>query len=468
MKCGSCEAMAQGWPRISAGRPQRKRLLIHSVFGFSMRLLLFLLLVSPVFAFPQLLSLDGFLTNSSGSALNGSFSFVFSLYPVPSGGSALWSESQTLTVSSGKLNALLGSVSALNLPFDQDYYLGVKVSADSEMSPRYRIASSAYAYSASYADTAKSLAQNATALGGLRLGDTASACDSSSRGTMKYVAGGSGVADGVFQCMKKSSGNYSWVLIKSSGLSATGGTITEVGGYRIHAFTSSGAFAVSEGGTVEYLIVAGGGAGGAANTASGASGGGGGAGGFRTGAGYNVTAQAYAITVGAGGTGVYDRNGNSGSNSVFDSIIAIGGGGGGTGSGYPPLTGGSGGGGDYIAGAAGTAGQGSSGGTGSGASQYTSGGGGGAGAPGGNGAPSVSGNGGAGLASSISGSSVYYAGGGGGGAYASGRTPGTGGQGGGGTGQSSGGTANTGGGGGAGSGTGYSGGSGIVIIRYPI
>jgi len=433
-----------------------------------------LLLASSVFAFPSLLSLDGFLTNSSGAALNGSFSFVFSLYNVSSGGSALWTESQTLSVSSGRLNALLGSVSALSIPFDQDYYLGINVNSDGEMSPRYRVAASAYSY------TAKNLAPGANASGdfyvsgnasigaGLKFGDTSSVCDSSSRGTMKFVSGGSEAADSVYQCMKKSGGIYSWVLIKSGGLSATGGTITEVGGYRIHTFTSSGTFTVSEGGNVDYLVVAGGGAGGAANTGSGASGGGGGAGGFRNGTGYAVTPQAYAITVGAGGAGVYDRAGNSGSNSVFSSITSIGGGGGGTGSSYPPATGGSGGGGDYIAGAAGTAGQGSSGGTGSAANQYTSGGGGGAGGPGGNGVPSLSGNGGSGLPSSISGSVVYYAGGGGGGAYATGRTPGTGGQGGGGTGQSSGGMANTGGGGGAGSGTGYSGGSGIVIIRYPI
>ncbi len=48
------------------------------------------------------------------------------------------------------------------------------------------------------------------------------------------------------------------------GVSATGGTITESGGYRIHTFTSSGDFVVSGGSlNVEYLIVAGGGGGGA-------------------------------------------------------------------------------------------------------------------------------------------------------------------------------------------------------------
>jgi len=119
-------------------------------------LLLLALLASPVFAIPQLISLDGYLTNSTGSARNGSFSFNFTLYSAS--GSALWTETQTLTVSSGKLNALLGSVSALTLPFDQDYYLGINVNADGEMSPRYRIASSAYAYTANTANTAKALA----------------------------------------------------------------------------------------------------------------------------------------------------------------------------------------------------------------------------------------------------------------------------------------------------------------------
>ena len=89
---------------------------------------------------------------------------------------------------------------------------------------------------------------------------------------------------------------------------------------------------------------------------------------------------------------------------------------------------------------------------------------------------SVSGNGGAGVATSITGSSVTYAGGGGGG-KSSGTTA-TGGAGGGGNGAvgngvGSAGTANTGGGGGGSCSNsppavdGAAGGSGIVILRYP-
>ena len=45
---------------------------------------------------------------------------------------------------------------------------------------------------------------------------------------------------------------------------ATGGIITEAGGYKIHVFTSSGSFQIVSGiKTVEYLVVAGGGGGGA-------------------------------------------------------------------------------------------------------------------------------------------------------------------------------------------------------------
>jgi hypothetical protein len=63
-------------------------------------------------------------------------------------------------------------------------------------------------------------------------------------------------------------------------ITATGGTITTCGDYKIHTFTSDGTFCVSAGGgplaVVDYLVVAGGGGG-----SSGDGGAGGGAGGFR-------------------------------------------------------------------------------------------------------------------------------------------------------------------------------------------
>jgi hypothetical protein len=65
---------------------------------------------------------------------------------------------------------------------------------------------------------------------------------------------------------------------KSNSISATGGTVTTSGGYKIHTFTSSGTFSVSSvpsGATIRYLVVAGGGGGGNNNSAGSAGGGGG-------------------------------------------------------------------------------------------------------------------------------------------------------------------------------------------------
>ena len=133
-------------------------------------------------------------------------------------------------------------------------------------------------------------------------------------------------------------------------ITATGGTITCCGDYKIHTFTGPGTFTVTCAGNplgssaVDYLAVAGGGGGG------GYGGSGGGAGGFRLAnstcmpapltsplanpTGVPVTAQGYPISVGGGGAAGQDNpggpscNGASGSNSVFSTITSAGGGGG--------------------------------------------------------------------------------------------------------------------------------------------
>ena len=297
-------------------------------------------------------------------------------------------------------------------------------------------------------------------------------------------------------------------------LTATGGTVTTCGNFKIHTFTGPGTFCVScagDIGTVDYMVVAGGAAGGGGGR-SGAQGGGGGggAGGYRESCGtcytssplgtcvsaLPVSAQGYPITVGGGGSGVSGENaGNSGANSVFSTITSAGGGGGGQSFGHTPyspnkpgVAGGSGGGGgtadnpSYGAGGAGNTPpvsppQGRAGGPGyepgGGPPGFSGAGGGGATAAGADAAPTTGGNGGAGATTSINGTPTARAGGGAGGSYATG---GSGGAGGGGAGGSfpsplagTAGTANTGGGGGGAStapGNSGNGGSGIVIIRY--
>ena len=300
---------------------------------------------------------------------------------------------------------------------------------------------------------------------------------------------------------------------QASYITASGGTETTSGDYKIHTFTGDGTFTVSSvgnsaggGDKVSYVVVAGGAGGG------GRHGGGGGAGGFREGAiptdpyyparsplaatdGLTVTAQAYPIDVGGGGSGIsgspYDASATNGEASTFSSITSTGGGHGG---GYPsnsaePGGSGGGGGGNLQSTSDGGNGntppvsppQGNNGGP--GASGGCSGAGGGGATAASSGTP-VSGAGtagGAGATSSITGSPVARAGGGGGcpsgppvpgGGTVSGGTGG-GGQGVGNTGQTAGsGTANTGGGGGGNRSPGGTcgasggGGSGVVIIRY--
>ncbi len=90
--------------------------------------------------------------------------------------------------------------------------------------------------------------------------------------------------------------------VSNSSVTATGGTITEVGGYRIHTFTTSGTFTPNGGMNVEYLIVAGGGSGGARH-----SGGGGGGANFGT-RGFGAGS---ALNSGANGTRSGASSGNS-------------------------------------------------------------------------------------------------------------------------------------------------------------
>jgi len=79
---------------------------------------------------------------------DGTYGMKFAIYDVPTGGTALWSETNpSVQVKGGLFAVMLGSVT--NLPaniFDSpDRFFGVKVGTDSEMSPRQKIASVAYA-----------------------------------------------------------------------------------------------------------------------------------------------------------------------------------------------------------------------------------------------------------------------------------------------------------------------------------
>lgn len=245
---------------------------------------------------------------------------------------------------------------------------------------------------------------------------------------------------------------------------AIGGTITYVGKYVIHTFTSDGIFTVLSPVNIEVFLVGGGGGGGGGST----HGGGGGGGGYTQT--YDVFADIgdWIVTIGTGGEGMrYGAGKPGGISSLIKgeiSYIANGGSGGGAGSFPNGGDGGSGGG----------AGKSGDGGTDGGDGGATS--------------PETIGGTGQGTTTTAFGEGIgtkYGGGGGGGEAYNGTGVPGSGGIDGGGDGGAAAGSAygiggngqngiaNTGGGGGGGGGSlegapgyGGNGGSGIVIIRY--
>ena len=257
------------------------------------------------------------------------------------------------------------------------------------------------------------------------------------------------------------------VLMPQYVKSATGGdTVQDIGGYRIHTFTTVGTstFTPATSGLVEVLVVAGGGGGGGCNLNS--TGGGGGAGElvYRQSVLVNGTTTVTVGKGGNGGVGSTSTDGTNGDNSGFGTLTALGGGFGGTTNRVGNPGGSGGGGGRFGTGGASTAvtGLGNAGGSSNGSvSGKASGGGGGGALSVGQDANTNTARtpGGTGYTSSISSTSIVYATGGAGGARnlsANGTN----------------GSLNTGNGADGGDGNavtnGGAGGSGIVIVRYPL
>ena len=313
----------------------------------------------------------------------------------------------------------------------------------------------------------------------------------------QYILTDATAGDNAWRNVGDGSGSVTSIFVAPT---ATGGTVTTSGIYKIHTFTSSGDFVMSAFGSessapLDLLVVAGGGGGG------GHTGGGGGAGGYRAFSQQNLGLGTFTATIGAGGTGSNNKgligSVTSITGNTISTISSIGGGGGGSyhGGVYDASSpakggdGGSGGGAGYKPGSygsaigLGTSGQGYAGGLAS-TTSYNCGGGGGSNGVGLDGVDNTTGGtGGIGTSNSITGTAVYYAGGGSGiiqssrGSGITGNPAASGGGGYGGMyvdtlGDGSAGTVNTGGGGGGSrdatnsTGAGGDGGSGVVIIRY--
>jgi hypothetical protein len=106
---------------------------------------------------PRTMSYQGVLRDAAGDPVpDGAYSITFALYSLPAGGTALWTETQSVSVEGGVMSAVLGSVTPLALAFDASYWLGVSIDGNPELSPRVELTSAPYARRAEFADVAVS------------------------------------------------------------------------------------------------------------------------------------------------------------------------------------------------------------------------------------------------------------------------------------------------------------------------
>jgi hypothetical protein len=107
---------------------------------------------------PSAISFQARLTNPSNGmpVADGTYSVVFRVFDIETGGTELWSETQSLAVTGGLFNHHLGSINSFptDLFAASPRFLEVQVGADPAMAPRLEFLSVPYAFRADIADVA--------------------------------------------------------------------------------------------------------------------------------------------------------------------------------------------------------------------------------------------------------------------------------------------------------------------------
>jgi hypothetical protein len=114
---------------------------------------------------PRTISYQGILADNLGNYVpDGNHTLQLSLYEQATGGSSVYTETQSVPVVRGVFNAIIGSVTLLpmTLSFDRAYFLGVSVDGGAELAPRTPLTAVPYAMRAAVATVAEGLAPNAT------------------------------------------------------------------------------------------------------------------------------------------------------------------------------------------------------------------------------------------------------------------------------------------------------------------
>lgn len=186
---------------------------------------------------PQTINYQGFLANSAGVPVNSTTTqLTFKLYDANN--AVLWTEVQpNVTVTNGVFNVLLGSAALFSaatpspLIFDKQYFLGVTVNQDAEMTPRQALHATPYAIRAATVDTAAAIpgaqitgpitadfGNNNTAIGVNALQSSPGAVDGGACNT-----GSDNTAIGVNALQNNVQGTYNIAIGNSALLGNTGG-----------------------------------------------------------------------------------------------------------------------------------------------------------------------------------------------------------------------------------------------------
>ena len=116
---------------------------------------------------PHKINYQGLLSDSeTGQPLAGTYDLTLRLYGAPAGGDILWSESKSVTTDqAGVFATVLGSHSALDVPFDSPCWLEVELEGE-VLAPRRELVSVPYAFHALNADSLGGLRSDSYALAG--------------------------------------------------------------------------------------------------------------------------------------------------------------------------------------------------------------------------------------------------------------------------------------------------------------
>lgn len=201
------------------------------------------------------LSIQGILKKSNGVAVeDGNYNLVFKLYTVQTGGTAIWTETQSaVEVSNGIYSAVLGVITPLNIPFNQLYYLGVTVGS-TELTPRILLTSAPYALSLigqtnKFPSSGVVVADSIRVNGGVLARGGTPGSDGASKNGYAFSGNGGDKDSGLFST---ANGEVSLYVNNVNIVSATPTGATVTGNANVTGFVTTDSVKLNAGGSISY------------------------------------------------------------------------------------------------------------------------------------------------------------------------------------------------------------------------